>query len=402
MAIIPTTVIGAQISLTEGANVTLFEGDLVKNLKYKSGNTIKSVDGTVRVIQATTKANNSTSSSCPPEPYVNKYITVTGFVIDTSEVFDADLVKIDAANIVSIGSINDEVLACTVNGVYYPTFMDAFNAAEDDAVITVMQDVDVGVDQLKVPVGKTITIQGVDPSVVMKGRISCEASGTGETHLYLKNITLNGADLTDKGSAFAVSSANQTADNQMDLYMHCENVTFKNYIGKALYLTNAKELILDNCTFANNASADMPEPNIYGDYTVDLNLVAVQDAVVELNNCTFSGVCGSKAVVKIAQRGGPSDADASDLKGIKEATVKEVTIDGCSFLDESTPVDFNIGTTSKTTGNPENRTGAYEVTIKNCGSAVVALMPYNATATSLTVPIGRTAHKDPDGDLILV
>ena len=402
MAITATSVIGVQLNLADNAAVTLYEGDLVKGLRYQSGNTVKTVDGTVRVIQATTKVISSVPTTCPPEPYVHKYITVNALVIDTSDVYDADLVKIDTANILGIGSVNDDVLSCVVNGAFYPDFMSAFNAAESGSTITVMQDVDVGVDQLKIPVGKDITIQGLDQSVVMKGRISCEASGAEPIHLTVKNITLDGSGLDNKASAFAIASGNQTPDNQMDLYVHCENVKFANYIGKAFYFTNAKELIVENCTFENNASAEMPDPNTYGDYTIDLNLIAVQDAVVEIKNCTFSGVCGNKAVVKIAQRGGPSDADASDMKGVTEAKVKSVLIDGCAFSDISTPVDFNIGTTSKTAGDPENRTGNYEVTITNCKTAVVALMPYNTEATSLTIPVGKSAHKDADSDLVLI
>ena len=56
-----------------------------------------------------------------------------------------------------------------------------------------------------------------------------------------------------------------------------------------MYLTNAKNLTIDDCTFTNCGGIN---------YAIDLNLVAVQDAVISITNTRFEGNCGASGPIK--------------------------------------------------------------------------------------------------------
>lgn len=143
----------------------------------------------------------------------------------------------------------------------------------------------------------------------------------------------------------------------------------------------------------------MDEPNTVGDYVVDLNLIGVQDADIEIKNCKFANNKAKKANIKIAARGGASDADAPDMpKGVAESTVKNVSISGCTFESNAEDVvDFNIGTTSKTEGEVVNTTGAYPVTISQNLTDMKVAQPFNGH--EVVVPAGETYLKSKDGNI---
>ena len=101
------------VTFDDGTKWLISEGDIIYGLTYQ----ISSVEtayldaGRVRVIQADTKSNISTENSCPPEPYVQNYITITNLVIDVSAINYADLIKIPIKNIIAIEDVKspDEV-----------------------------------------------------------------------------------------------------------------------------------------------------------------------------------------------------------------------------------------------------------------------------------------------------
>ena len=255
-------------------------------------------------------------------------------------------------------------------------------------------------EDVTIPAGSNLTIEGASPKLSLTGQITCTATDTEQksTQLTMKNLTLDG----NKTKDFAVIAQNQEVENNLSaLSLTLENCTVQNYIKKALYLTNAKELTVTGCTFKNNATGTMGTPNTSGDYTIDLNLVGVQDTVVNIKDTTFSGDCGDKAVIKIAARGSEDGTGATDVKG-PNATVKSLTIEGCTFNQSKNGEDdvpaLNIGTNVKNPSAPDlgsNVTGAYEVTISKNKTNVLVKMPYitDESKQTVTVENGETVKK---------
>lgn len=290
---------------------------------------------------------------------------------------------------------------------------------------------------LTIPVNANVTIDG-DSKYTIKGTVNCETSTTSAdvTNLTLQNLTMDG----ESSKNWAVISQNQgtkngegeielTGVNSLNLTMN--NCTVQNYVKKALYLTNAKNLTISGCAFENNATGEMGNPNVSGDYTIDLNLCGVQDTVATITNSTFTGNCGDKAVIKMAVRGGESDGDATDVplnstQGNAAASAKSLTISGCTFNDNpAATADVNIGTDSKKVWTDDskntftnNTTGNFAVTISNNETAVVvnpAYQTYKGTdgnyyiasgngteeVKNITVPKGGTAEKAAGGDMTI-
>lgn len=221
----------------------------------------------------------------------------------------------------------------------------------------------------------------------------------------MRNLTLNGGPGNGQKD-FAIIAQNQKVENNLStLSLTLENCTVQNYKSKAIYLTNAEELTVTGYTFKNNATTVMNSPNTKGDYTVDLNLVGVQNTVVNIKDTTFSDDCGKKAVIKIAARGSQDGTGATDAKG-PDATVKSLTIEGCTFnqnQNEGKVVPaLNIGTDKKEGANPGavNKTGAYEVTISENKTDVLVKMPYitDENEQIKTVEKGETMKKSADGE----
>lgn len=126
---------------------------------------------------------------------------------------------------------------------------------------------------------------------------------------------------------------------------------------------------------------------------IDLNLIGVKDADINISRCTFDNNFAKKANIKIAARGGPSDADASDIPhDIDPATIKSVIISECNFINSSEDfVDLNIGTTSKSGPDAINISGDYVVTIENNTSSVKVSQPFNEF--EVTVPSSEVWNK---------
>ena len=212
-----------------------------------------------------------------------------------------------------------------------------------------------------IPAGADVTISGEHK---FTGQISCAVAedAAKTTRLTLDGLTLDGGG-TQK---MAVISQEQNEASVSGLELTMTGCTVENYTDKAVYLTNATALNIDDCTFTNNATGEMDKPNTKGDYTIDLNLVSVAADELSITNSSFSGTCGDKAVIKVAARGGDSDAGASDISG-SAATVEKLTVSGCTFSAEDSAADLNIGTDNKSysgTGDiPANSTGSFAVSV---------------------------------------
>lgn len=149
--------LGVILTVDESAPITLFEGDVVKNLVYKSGTTEKTISGAVRVIDASTKGNNSVPTDCPPEPYSFKYITPYALVIDSSSEFDADLTRINISNILRIGEVNGEIVNQDVTEPTTTAITAAVEAVKDGGMVTLPAGKYIGE---KLTFGKSVVISG--------------------------------------------------------------------------------------------------------------------------------------------------------------------------------------------------------------------------------------------------
>ena len=284
-----------------------------------------------------------------------------------------------------LGSINGD-------GVVYETLADVVENTPNASVAMTTDLTEV----VTVPVGANLTIDGGDH--VLNGYIKCVATGASNTALTLKDLTLNGGG----SHGYAIISQNQTNNDQMECSLTLDNVSITGYTAKAIYGTNIKVLDITGGTVSECATGTMDDPNTKGDYAIDLNLVAVQGTVVNIDGTVFTGDLGEKAAIKVTQRGGASDAGASDIpKNVGEASVEKVTIANCDFSGSTTEVDFRIGTDNKTGGDTANTTGAFPVHI-SAATEMVAQSAYLDGEPTLSIPAGREASKTADGDIALV
>ena len=238
-----------------------------------------------------------------------------------------------------------------------------------------------------IPAGADVTISGGD-EYTLTGRINCTvaADNTKTTRLTLDGLTLNGGGST----RMAVISQDQESKTVSGLDLSMNGCTVKNYTDKAVYLTNATALSIDGCTFTNNATGDMDKPNTKGDYTIDLNLVSVKAGELSITDSSFNGLCGDKAVIKVAARGGDSDADASDISG-SAATVEKLTVSGCTFSAEDSAADLNIGTDNK------SYSGTGEAPVNSTGSFAVSV---SGNTTEVKINEAFKTYKNEDGNYI--
>ena len=305
------------------------------------------------------------------------------------------LLSLLVATVMVFGFIPMSVFAAennvaSMDGKEYTSVQAAVNEAKTDH--KTIQLLSAVTEDITIPEGSNLTIDGQGNT--LNGRIICDAQSDNQgtaTHLTVTNLVMDG----NNTSSMAIQSQNQSANQQMDLYLTVTNTTIQNYTSKGLYLTNAKVLTVDGCTFENNAT----KFSTYGgDYTIDLNLVAVQNANINITNTVFTGKCGLTAAIKVAQRGTEDGTGATDISG-PSATVQNLNIQGCTFnaADLVLNRDIVLGVSTKS-GNAENKSAAYPVNISDNKTDVTIKMPYIASgnAREVTVPQGETFTKDAD------
>ena len=257
---------------------------------------------------------------------------------------------------------------------------------------------DAAVDTVTLDPGTSLTIEGYGAQKKITGRFVLGSDAAGDVSLNLANVILEGSGT----NGFGIVSQNQSEEIPNASKISLSNVAIQNYTSKGLYLTNVKDLKLKNVTLTDVATDAMNEPNTRGDYGIDLNLIGVNDVIVSLDGVTFAGDCGEKAAIKIAQRGGASDAGASDIpKTVGEASVKSVEFKKCAFNNTESAASFNLGTSSKTEGDVENTSGQYPVTISANTTVMTVALPYISDSTIYTIEAGKTATKPAKGDLIV-
>ena len=92
----------------EDRTVIVKERDVLTGVHYQSGDQELVVDGRIRVICANTRANNQIPTNCPPEPFVQNYITPTMLILDSSAEHDAEIIRIAISDIRTIDHISSD------------------------------------------------------------------------------------------------------------------------------------------------------------------------------------------------------------------------------------------------------------------------------------------------------
>ena len=279
----------------------------------------------------------------------------------------------------------------------YGSLLDAINAAKG-AEISVKSDL---TESFKIPAGTTAVINGNGHT--LHGMITLDADGTNTNHgsLKISNMIFDGAS-TSAWSAIVCQdqSVNAGKNNWEVELVDCQ---INNFTKKGIYSTATNKLTLTRCAFSGCATAEMNDPNTYGDYVVDCNLVGVKDAEISVDACTFENNQAQKSCVKVTQRGGESDEGATDMPKGVTASVKSFTVTGCTFNDTVPAAHVTIGTNNKSAAtNPdaENTTGAFEsVSIAENTTIVKVSTPYDDK--TYTVAVGQTFTKSGSSDPVI-
>ena len=141
MATNPTAMIAVSFKLANGRTVCLHENDLVKGLRFKDGNDIVVIDGSVRVLNGNTK-NIAVKTQCPPESYISNLLNITSIIIDSSAEFNAELKQISISSIIDIAEIleNDGAIKVGI-GSQFDSLSNVIDAAPAGSTIELMNGV---------------------------------------------------------------------------------------------------------------------------------------------------------------------------------------------------------------------------------------------------------------------
>lgn len=279
----------------------------------------------------------------------------------------------------------------------YGSLSDAV-AAADGAEISVKSDL---IETFKISAGVTAVINGNGHT--LNGMITLDADGTNAKHgsLKISNMVFDGSATSAWSAIVCQDQSANAGKNTWELEL--VDCKINNFTKKGIYCTATNKVTLKGCTFSGCATAEMNDPNTYGDYVVDLNLVGVKDAEVSVDGCTFENNEAQRSSVKVVQRGGESDEGASDMPKDVTTSVKSFNVTECTFKDTVPGAHVMIGTNNKSEDtNPDavNTTGAFEsVSIANNATSVKVSTPYDGK--TYTVAVGQAFTKTGSGDPVI-
>ena len=250
-----TSLIGAKLVLDNGKMFTLHEGDLIKNLTYKSGSETLIIDDCkVRVINAITRAYSVGSTDCPPEPYVSKYVLVSSFVIDNSTEYDAEIITISVTNIIDIREVisntNSNEISVGTGSEYRPL----------DQIISELPSgytVNLSTGEYNAPVhfSKSVILKG-NGSATLSGKLTIGAASTlttSEQNDSPVDIVLDGLILTKDAIISVIGNVNSLTMTNCTFSGH--NLTNKTMpISVTTSATNPMKLVITSCTFGDQNS----------------------------------------------------------------------------------------------------------------------------------------------------
>ena len=284
-----------------------------------------------------------------------------------------------------LNSVNTKPIL--VGSKSYDTLTSAITGAKGDT-IHLKSDVD---ESVSISAGSNVVIDGEGHTI--HGMLDLRSGSAGlKGSVKVTNVVFDGKSNID----WALRCQNQTSTaGQSSFDVEFVNCEFKNMTKKAIYVTETTKLKVTDCTFDNCAIDEMNDPNTYGDYVIDCNLVGVKNAEVDIDGCTFSNNHAQKAAIKVTQRGGESDEGASDMPQGITTSVDSSNVTNCTFNDTVAPADVAIGSDNKSAEtNPDavNTTGNFgSVTISGNTTEVIVSTPYDEK--TYTVAVGKTLTK---------
>ena len=388
-----------EINFDNGINYIIKEGDVLTGLQYTENNTIKTIDGKVRVINGVlTSIPSNRPTTCPPEPYLQNYMKSTDLILDTSEENSAELKKIPVSSIIAIKEVNDISVNIASTVGTYDTITDAISSSSGEQISiagNITEDVTINTGTVANIVGAGIENTVITGTITINNSPESDENGS----ITLKNFTFDG-----KGSiGMAIVSAEQTTTEIKPMTIILENVYIKGYIGKAIYITNGAEIVLKNCTIEDCATMASDTRKHSGDYAVDINLVGVNNKNINITSCVFNNPRATYGELRIAKRGGLSDAGSSEIPvGISEAEIVNVTIENNNFKSSAYNRGIiTIGTKSFTSGGEANTTGVFNASLVHNVSKLIVKYPYISESTIDTFNACTNATKTGYGQFII-
>lgn len=188
MATVASAKVGAIVKLDSGKTMNLFEGDIVRNVTYKENGETKTISGSVRVLNASTKNNVATSNECPPEPYVHNHISMNSLIIDSSTAFDAELTRIPFSMIEDIETLERSGGAAVIGvGGSYKSLTDVISTLPDGGTVELLA----GTYSDNITLNKSIKIVSTS-GAVLTGQLSFSDSGSTPVSVELDGLVLKG------------------------------------------------------------------------------------------------------------------------------------------------------------------------------------------------------------------
>ena len=216
----------------------------------------------------------------------------------------------------------------TVNEQEYDTLEDAINTVGGvEATFTLTSDEVGNAKTINIPAGASYTIDGGNFTVNYSFKL--DATSAENSTLKVMNLIMDG-----NGTLGMAINSQEQEYKPNELTLSVINSTIRNYTNKGFYLTNVKNLLVDNVKFNDLATTE--QTWYQGDYALDVNLIGVQDAEITIKNSTFAGHSGGNAPIKVTQRGGFDDIN-TDVKYYPQghsnepASIKSLIVENCDF-----------------------------------------------------------------------
>ena len=261
---------------------TVHEGDIIHDLVYTSNGVETTLTGAVRVINcAATRV--TITQTCPPESYFDRIVQISSMVIDSSDIYDAELTQVNISDIVSIGSVeapasdDPDADAITIGvGPQYQT-LDAIIANETVSKVRLID----GIYETPLTISKDLVIIGPNEGAQKPVTNVALMSETGETTVASDStgaiingaIAINNADATVefRGVNFTGNSLFTITAAKAVSFITCRFEGIIPNAAKTMMITAASEaacsIVIDGCYFgapgesSGNAMYHIIEPN---------------------------------------------------------------------------------------------------------------------------------------------
>ena len=246
----------------------------------------------------------------------------------------------------------------TVNEQEYDSLEDAIKAVGSAEATFKLTGDEVGdAKTINIPAGANYTIDGGNFTVNYSFKL--DATSAENSTLKVMNLIMDG-----NGTLGMAINSQEQEYKPNELTLSVINSTIRNYTNKGFYLTNVKNLLVDNVKFNDLATTE--QTWYQGDYALDVNLIGVQDAEITIKNSTFAGHSGGNAPIKVTQRGGFDDIN-TDVKYYPQghsnepASIKSLIVENCDFtgVTGNSKGDVIIGSSPNDDGTARTSATAY-------------------------------------------